>query len=280
MSNTSCLTAYGGISNIGITAYPNSSWFAKVRYAINDRWYVQTGAFEYNNALNLRGKGGLDFSLGEGTGVLVPGEIGYQTTFANDRLPRRYKLGFYYNSDGGQSVYYDRNGNSAALSGLALAAQSGSRLGLYALADQTIIRAPGNSRRNLALFGRVFANAGNTQQLDWFASAGFVKTGAFKGRDNDTLSFLVSNTHFSDQEIAYLRDRRAKAGGTGAPAADEIVGEINYGFAASPGVRIMPNIQYVINPDPIYAPTRKTDIPDAIVLGLRIDIRFAQLFGG
>ncbi len=77
-----------------------------------------------------------------------------------------------------------------------------------------------------------------------------------------------------------LRDLRMKAGGTGSPKSNEIIGEINYGFAAMPGVRILPNIQYVINPDPIFAPSRKTDIPSAIVLGLRLDVRFAQVFGG
>ncbi len=280
MSNASCLTAYGGISDIGITAFPNSSWAAKARYAIDKRWYVQTGVFEYNNDLNLKGKGGLDLSLGKGSGVLVASEVGYQTTFADERLPRRYKAGLYLNTDGGQSLYYDRNGNSSALTGLARAPQGGNRVGIYAMADQTIQRAAGKSTRNLALFGRVFFNTGNVAQLDWFASAGFVKTGTFKGRDSDTIGFLVSNTHFSDQQIDYLRDLRAKAGGTGSPKSNEIVGELNYGFAAMPGVRILPNIQYVINPDPIFAPTRKTDIPSAIVLGLRVDLRLGQVFGG
>jgi porin len=280
MSNTSCLTAYGGISDIGITAYPNSSWTAKVRYAIDRRWYVQTGVFDYNNDLNVAGKGGLDFSLGKGTGVLIANEVGYQTTFADERLPRRYKIGLYLNTDGGTSLYYDRNGNSAALSKLPRVALGGNRVGLYVMADQTIQRAEGKSRRNLALFGRVFINVGNVAQLDWFASGGFVKTGTFKGRDSDTIGFLLTNTHFSDQQIWYLRDLRRRAGGSGSPKANEIIGEINYGFAALPGVRILPNIQYVINPDPIYATTRKTDVPSAIVLGLRVDVRLAQLFGG
>ena len=178
MSNTSCLTAYGGISDIGITAFPNSSWTAKARYAIDTRWYVQAGVFEYDNELNLKGKGGLDFSLGKGTGVLVANEVGYQTTFADERLPRRYKAGVYLNTDGGQSPYYDRNGASSVVSGLPRVTQGGNRVGLYAMADQTIQRAAGKSTRNLALFGRVFYNVGNVAQLDWFASAGFVKTGS------------------------------------------------------------------------------------------------------
>lgn len=280
MSNTSCLTAYGGISDIGITAFPNSSWTAKARYTIDRQWYVQTGVFEYDNDLNLKGKGGLDFSLGKGTGVLIANEVGYQTTFADERLPRRYKAGVYINTDGGQSPYYDRNGASSVVSGLPRVAQDGNRVGLYAMADQTIQRADGRSTRNLTLFGRVFYNVGNVAQLDWFASAGLVKTGTFKHRDADTIGFLVSNTHFSSQQMNYLRDLRTKAGGTGSPKSNEIIGEINYGFAAIPGVRILPNIQYVINPDPIFAPTRKTNISSAIVLGLRLDVRLAQVFGG
>ena len=280
MTNTSCLTAYGGISDIGITAFPNSSWAAKARYAVDQRRYVQIGVFEYNNALNATGKGGLDFSLGKGTGVLVAGEAGYQTTFAQERLPRRYKLGFYLNTDGGSSLYYDRNGGSSVLTGLPRIALGGNRVGLYAMVDQTIARAAGASKRNLAVFARGYWNVGNVQQLDWFASAGFVKTGTFKGQDNDTIGFIVSNTHLSDQQIDYLRDLRAKAGGTGSPHHDEIVGEINYGWAGLPGLRILPNVQYVINPDPIYASKRTTNIPSAIVLGVRIDVKLAQLFGG
>lgn len=279
MSNTSCLTAYGGISDIGITAFPNSSWAAKAKYSFRNGPYVQLGVFDYDNALNAKGKGGLDLSLGKGTGALVAGEIGYESDPAKTRLPGRYKLGFYLNTDGGQSPYYDGNGNSAALTGLARTRLSGNRLGLYAMVDQTVARAPGKSKRNLAVFGRLFVNTGNVQQLDWFASAGLVKTGTFKGRDSDTIGFILSNTHFSDQQIAYLRDLRAKAGGRGSPSANEIIAELNYAIAALPGLRIMPNVQYAINPDPIYATSRKTDIPDAVVLGVRVDLKLAQFFG-
>ncbi len=279
MTNTSCLTAYGGISDIGITAFPNSSWAAKAQYAFTKQAYVQLGVFDYDNDLNLKGKGGLDLSLGKGTGALVAGEIGYVSDFSQTRLPGLYKAGFYLNTDGGQSPYYDANHASAAQSGLPRAALNGNRVGIYGMVDQTVLRAPGASKRNLALFARVFFNVGNTQQLDWFGSVGFVKTGTFVNRDADTIGFIISNTHFSDQQIGYLRDLRAKAGGIGSPKSNEIIAELNYGFAALPGLRIMPNIQYAINPDPIYASSRKTDIPNALVLGVRVDLKLAQFFG-
>ncbi|WP_312315706.1 carbohydrate porin [Stenotrophomonas sp.] len=277
MSNAMCLTPYGAITDLGITAYPNSSWAGIVRYDVDDRWYVQGGAFDYNNALNASGKNGLDFSWGDGTGTITAYEAGYQTSFANDRLPRAYRLGMYRNSDGGKSSYYDANGNSAALSGRPTAMQDGARSGWYAMADQTVWRGAG--KRNLALFARVYVNTGNEAPVDQFVSAGFVKTGTFAGRDQDTLAMFVSNTHFSDEQIAFLRDRRARNGGRGAPNADEIIAELSYGWAVHKGIRLMPNLQYVVNPDPIYAPTRTTDIPDALIVGLRVDVHFAQLFG-
>ncbi|MEG3087774.1 carbohydrate porin [Sphingomonas sp. PB4P5] len=280
MSNTSCLTAYGPITAIGITAFPNSSWAAKARWGFTKQTYVQLGVFDYNNELNLHGKGGLDLSLFQGTGVLIAGEAGYETTLAQDRYAKRYRVGFYANTDGGTDPLHDRNGASAALTGLPRVQQDGARLGLYAIGDQTVSRPDPNSPRNLALFARVFYNAGETSTIDWFASAGFVQTGTFHGRNADTIGFLVSDTHFSDDEVTYLRDLRAKAGGSGTPPRNEIVGEINYGFAAAAGVRLLPNVQYVLNPDPINATRFAKDIPSAVVIGLRVDIRLAQVFAG
>lgn len=280
MSNTSCLTAYGPITAIGITAFPNSSWAAKARWAFSKTVYAQVGVFDYDNTLNLHGKGGLDFSFFKGTGVLTAAETGYETTFANDRLPRRYRVGVYVNTDGGTSPLYDRTGASSAVSGLARRQQEGARVGVYAIGDQTILRPDPTSQRNLAVFGRVFYNAGEPGPIDWFASAGFVKTGTFKRRDNDTIGVLVTDTHFGRDEVTYLTQLRARAGGSGTAPRDEIIGEINYGFAAAPGVRLLPNVQYVINPDPINATSFKRDIPSAIVVGLRVDIRLAQVLTG
>lgn len=280
MSNTSCLTAYGPITAIGITAFPNSSWSAKARWAFSKKVYAQVGVFDYNNDLNLHGKSGLDLSFFKGSGVLTAAETGYETTFANDRLPRRYRAGVYINTDGGTNPLYDRNGTSSVLSGLVRHPQGGSRVGVYAIGDQTLSRPDPHSQRNLAVFGRVFYNVGRPGQIDWFLSGGLVKTGTFMGRDNDTVGVLVTDTRFSRDEVTYLTQLRAKAGGSGTAPRDEIIGEVNYGFAAMPGVRLLPNVQYVINPDPINATSFKRDIPSAIVVGLRVDIRLAQLLTG
>lgn len=277
MSNAMCLTPYGPITDLNVTAFPNSSWAAMVRYDAGKRWYVQAGAFDYDNDLNAAGKNGLDFSYREGTGTLSAAEIGYQSAAGDPGLPRTYRLGVYRNTDGGKNPYYDINGNPAGLTGKALADQDGDRVGWYAMADQTVWR--GEGRRSLALLARYFINTGNPAAVKYFAAVGAVKTGTFAGRDRDTLALFVSDTHFDPLEMAYLRDRRARYGGTGTPHNDEIVAELSYGWAVRPGIRLMPNLQYVVNPDPIYAPRRTTDIPDTLIVGLRVDVQFAQLFG-
>lgn len=277
MSNAMCLTPYGAISDLGVTAYPNSSWAAILRYDANARWYAQAGVFDYNNDLNKAGKNGLDFSFGDGTGTLSAGEIGYQTSAAGDPMPRTYRLGVYRNSDGGSSPFRDISGDSAGLTGKAFAKLDGTRVGAYAMGDQTVWR--GEGRRNLAVFGRYFVNTGNVASVKYFAAAGLVKTGTFAGRDQDTFAMFISDTHFDPEQIAYLRDRRSRYGGSGSPDSDEFIAEISYGYALHPGIRLMPNLQYVVNPDPIYAPIRSTDIPDVLIVGLRVDVHFAQLFG-
>jgi len=280
MSNTSCLALYGPITDIGITAFPNSSWAGKARFAFTGRIYGQLGAFEYNNALNTKGRDGVDFGTGSATGYVFPGEVGYESSFHGDRFPRRYRFGFYYNSAAAQDPYFDAKGTSAALAHMARASYAGGRIGLYSVIDQTVWRIRPNTEDNLTVFGRIFYNAGNVNTIDTFASGGFVLTGPFATRHEDTVGFLISDTHFSDREIRNLAVIRKLAGGKGNPDADEVIGEINYGYQLVPGIRAIPNVQYVINPDPINAPKSKINIPDAVVLGLKIDIHLAELFGG
>lgn len=278
-TNVLCLTGYGPIQNMGITGFPYSSWAAKFRYAFTDRIYLQTGAFDYNPTLSLAGKGGVDFSLGQGQGVMLPVEVGYETNPANDRFPRRYRAGIYFNTNGGTSPYYDINGVSAALAGKPRAAEDGKRAAFYAIGDQVVTPPDPLHHRNLTLLARAYINAGDVQTADSFAAIGAVKTGTFPGRDLDTIGVLFTSASFSSEELSYLRDIRSQAGGFGTPDRHEFLGEINYGFVPVRGLRFFPNIQYIINPDPISMPTTRGNIPNALVVGLRIDILAGQLFG-
>lgn len=278
MSNAMCLTPYGPITDQGITAYPNSSWGALARFDIpNTHWYVQSGAFDYNNDLNLAHKNGVDFSTGKGTGTLSASEVGYETKGSEDTYPSAYRFGYYHNTDPGSSLYYDVNGNRAGLTGKTKATLNGGRMAWYAMGDQTVWRGQGG--RNLQLFGRFFANTGNAQAVKQFGAVGAVLTGTFGSRPRDTLQFFISDTRFDAKQVDYLADVRARNGGRGAPHANEYISELGYGINVARGVRVLPNIQYVVNPDPIYAASRRNDIPNALIVGIRVDIHVAQWMG-
>jgi porin len=275
MSNAMCLTPYGPITDQGITAYPNSSWGALARFDIpRTRWYVQSGAFDYNNDLNLAHQNGLNFDVGKGSGTLSASEVGYE---AKGGYARAYRLGYYHNTDSGTSVYYDVNGGAAGLTGRARARLHGGRMAWYAMGDQTVWK--GGGGRSLQLFARAFANTGNAQAVKQFAALGAVLNGTFASRPRDTLQMFISDTRFDKKQVDYLADVRARYGGQGAPHANEYITEISYGIAVARGVRVLPNIQYVVNPDPIYASSRRNDIPNALILGLRVDVHLAQWLG-
>ncbi|WP_158544974.1 carbohydrate porin [Dyella monticola] len=278
MSNAMCLTPYGPISDIGITAYPNSSWGAVTRYDFQHFWYVQSGAFDYDNVENLAHRNGLDFDLGHNSiGVLQATEIGNEVPDGLQTMPHAYRFGIYHNTNGGTSPYFDDEGTSAALAHRPLEALPGGRTAWYGMVDQTVWR--GEDGRRLQLLARGFANTGNPQVVKQFGAVGASLTGTFPGRDRDTLNMFISDTRFESQEIDYLADLRHLAGGVGAPHRNEYISELDYGIAAFRGVRIMPDLQYIVNPDPIYATKRKTDIPNALVVGLRVDIHVAQMLG-
>jgi porin len=276
-SNAMCLTPYGPITDQGITAYPNSSWGGVVRFDVpNTHWYVQSGAFDYNNDLNLAHKNGLDFSAGKGTGTLSATEFGYEDKGTDGRLPGVYRLGYYHNTDPGSSLYYDINGNRAGLTGKPKATLTGGRMAWYGMFDQTVWR---HGSRKLEVFARGFVNTGNAQAVKQFGAVGAVLTGTFGSRTDDTLQMFISDTRFDPKEVDYLADVRAKHHGQGAPHANEYISELSYGIAVARGVRVMPNIQYVMNPDPIYASGRTRNLPNALILGLRVDIHVAQWLG-
>ncbi|WP_433911337.1 carbohydrate porin [Sphingomonas yabuuchiae] len=67
------------------------------------------------------------------------------------------------------------------------------------------------------------------------------------------------------------------AGGTDRVFPDEGVFEINYGIAASRGVRISPNIQYVVSPDNCAEPRAVQRSGNILAFGLRVSIDGAAL---
>jgi porin len=68
-------------------------------------------------------------------------------------------------------------------------------------------------------------------------------------------------------------------GASGSIPHREIMMELNYGAQLTPAIRVMPNLQYIINPDQSGEPFRPKNIPNAFVIGVKFTLDLAQLAG-
>jgi porin len=267
---------FGRDSNTGY--WFSSNWGGRIRAWPTDRIYVQAGAYAVDPHQFTPEQHGLDWSIYDTTGVLVPVELGYATTAENDPLPRHYRIGGYYDDSDYTDPLRDIGGGIAALSGAPFAPRHG-RTGVYAFFDQMVWRPDPGSDRGLTLFGGAAAGVSGRLVEDYYLQLGLLQRGTFTGRDQDTIGFVVTDQAFSSLAMDNIRFSRVAAGATGVPSAHEVMLELNYGAQVTPWLRMMPNLQYVIHPDQLNAPARPSDIPDTFVVGLKFTADLAVLGG-
>lgn len=276
-SNSACGNPTLIFKDSNFTYWPASSWGGDVKGMITDTLYLHAGAYEVNPYDKLTGRGyGIDLRTDQATGAIVPFELGYATSFANDSLPRHYQIGGWYDDSDYSDPLYDANGNEALLSGNPYATDHG-RSGAFFRFDQMVWRPDPDSRRGLTLFGVFMTRTTGRVQENQFYEVGLLQTGTFAGRDEDTLGFLVNDQEFSDLALSGIRAASQSAGGDGAIPKREIMMELAYGAQVTPSIRLSPNLQYIVNPDQFAEPYRTKTIPDAFVVGFKFTVDLARL---
>jgi len=120
--------------------------------------------------------------------------------------------------------------------------------------------------------------SGQVEESHYF-ELGLLQTGTFKGRDQDTLGFVINDQHFSDLATQRFNALRVAAGGRADVKRDQIMMEVAYGAQITPAIRISPNLQYIIHPDQSGAPLRATAIPDIFVVGFKFNVDAFKLLG-
>ncbi|HWK44660.1 MAG TPA: carbohydrate porin [Stellaceae bacterium] len=261
-----------------LTYFPVPTWGGRFTVKPTPQYYIQSGAYEASAYQGLSTQHGFDFSTDKSTGVIIPFEVGYQTSFRTDAMPRHYRLGGFYDSAQYNDPYFDTTGRSQAVTGGSFQTHSG-RTTLFALFDQMIWRPDPAKERGLILFGGLTTGTSSDQVADYYLQLGLLQRGTFEGRDADTVGLVVTDLKFSQRTENFIIDSRRLAGGTGSPNANMIMMEVNYGAQVTPWLRFVPNLQYIINPDNINEPTRKTNIPDAFVIGLKMAVSLPSLIG-
>jgi porin len=270
-SNSACGNPTFVFKTSNFTYWPASSWGAHVKAWLSDRMYLHVGGYEVNPDRKTPQDDGFTWNARHMSGAIVPAELGYSTTFANDAFPRDYQIGGWYDGGTYADPQFDANGGIVTLTGLPGAAQRG-RSGAFVRFDQTIVRPSLASERRLSLFGVAMTSISGRLTEDRYLELGLVQTGTFRGRDQDTIGFVVNDQHFTDSALDAIRAARVSAGGTPDIPTHETMMELAYGAQLTPAIRISPNLQYILNPDQMSVPLRTSNIPNAFIIGFKFTV--------
>ena len=279
-SNSVCFNpAVVPIQDRALGFFPYNTWGGRIKVAPTRGFYAQVGVFEANTSLITTN--GFDWSTRGSTGHQVAFEIGLQSPDPKARHAYHLRLGGYTNSSPVSDPYLNSKGlprigrNSAGGAPLVHEGQTG----LYAMGDMVVGHVRGEGKRPVTVFGGVIGATNDYVPFKGQALAGVIVTGPFRGRPNDTLGLVGSYIRIGDRQRDFLQASRGLAGGTDRVFPDEGVFELNYGIAAARGVRISPNIQYIVSPDNFGQPRAVKRSGNILAFGLRIAVDGAAILG-
>ncbi|UPG92105.1 carbohydrate porin [Luteibacter aegosomaticola] len=265
-------------SEAGYSLLPSATWAMNVNYKLTPHSYIEGGVYEVNPT--TQPSNGLDFSIANSTGVTFPVEWSWSKMDpVKDPYGFEIKAGGYVTTAPLSDPYYNTQGRSRGLYGGTAREADSHRAGIYAMADHIVWRPSPGSSRNLNLFLGVVHQLETDEIMRRQIYTGFVFTGPFAQRPVDTVGLSISYFRMTDAEQAYLDDARKKAGGTGKSHANQLAFELNYGWKPTPGIVLMPNIQYIIHPDNSAIPATKTVPKNLVVYGLSMTVNISRLFG-
>lgn len=254
----------------GFTGFPYVNWGARVKYQPDAR-YVSIGAFEINP--ERRNNNGVNLGLNDSTGVLIPIEAGYETSFATDPYPKHLKFGGWYNSAPFTDPELNAKGLHRGLVGGAARSYDGGRYGVYVLGDKVVYKPdPTTNTRNLAVFGSLTGPLDNAETYTLQATGGFLWTGLSAARPTDSLGFQATWFRFSRKAVGFEDDVIHNQGGSDEHfKRDELMTELNYSYKLFPVVSLVPNLQYIVHPDILGNSVGvKRVTSNALVIGLRV----------
>ncbi len=260
----------------GFSGFPYATWGGRVRVNPTERTYIQAGGFAVDP--NRKNLGGFDLGLNTTTGVAVPVEIGYETSFSNDPYPRHYRLGGWWNHAPSVDPSLNVSLQSRALFGGAPLMHTAPRGGIYGLADQVIYR-PDSSRRNVAIFGSFAAPFDQHEIFSAQNTLGIYATGPFACRPADTAGFMITQALFTRSETRFMNQLLRKNGSTSFVKRDQFNFETNYGFRLAPGATVTPNVEYIVHPDTTQRPDARFAPKNALVLGVRLTLKLDDALG-
>jgi porin len=264
-SNSACGNPTFIFKDSSFTYFPASSWGGDARFLFTPDTYIHSGIYEVSPVDKTSTALGYNFS-GEGdTGVVIPTELGYTTD------KNLYAIGGWYDTGAYGDPLDDTQGQDALLAGEP-DAQHHDRSGLFLRFTQAV------NNTGLSVFGVFMTKLSGQVAENQFYELGAVQTGTFAGRPNDTIGLMANDQEFSSQFVDNIALARQSEGASGNIPRREIMMELNYGAQVTPTLIVMPNVQYIVDPDQSAEPFRPKSIPNAFVVGVKFVVDIGKLF--
>ncbi len=252
----------------GMTAYPNATWGARLRWRPTDRTYIMGGVYNGDPDIHDNNDHGVNGTL-NGPAFVI-GEAAYQCNgLPNDKGELgTYKIGAYY--DGNRFAEFNDQflGDTTSMFSSAATTRRGN-WGYYALADQMIFRLGNDKKRGVGVFASILVSPDEEiSTMPFFCNGGLLWRGPIATRPDDCCGFAVIFGNFSDD----LRDaeKAAKTTDSSVEVQDyELVYEWSYRIRMREGaVYVQPDLQYIVHPNGM------SEIPNAFVVGCQMGVNF------
>lgn len=274
-----CRTPAAYTFDRGYPPYITSSWAAVAQIRIVGAFYTDIGVFENEPVLSRTNHGGFpgpDWGLNDADGATIPVQLGYRTTIKNDRLPRAFSVGGFYESGRytdplsavGGNNHFQSAGKTKMDSDLSQ---------VYVQAQQMVYR-PDKSDRGLTMFGGANWSTSGQPDVERFVFAGAFDKGIFAARPNDTVGVAVSLLGVNPRATERVDDILAKST-HGQASRSEISYQVNYGIALAPGMSFKPFLEFISHPDQANAGSPSGNDTHALFVGGLFEVDAVHLLG-
>jgi porin len=273
----------------GGPVYPLSSLGVRFKAKPSTATTILAGVFDGNPAGSNPGDPqklnahGTNFSLHDGALFIAEMQYAINQPPTDSRdpqpvgLPGIYKLGFWYNTQNFADLQHDTNGVSLAdPASTGVGAKHRGDYSVYAVADQMVWRASGDSPRSIGVFARVTGAPGDRNLVDLGVNAGVSMKAPFKGRDNDIAGLAVGYARIGSGARALDRDTAAfSTPGYPVRSAETIV-EATYLCQLAPWWQVQADLQYAFRPaGGILNPANPSVlVHDEAIVGVRTTVSF------
>ncbi len=265
------------IADKGLSFYPYDTWGGRVKVSPAPWVYMQAGAFQSDPALIP--SDGFEWSSNKANGIETAAEIGFQSPSPYASYAFHLRIGGYNNGAPVLDPYLNTKGLPRVTAKGKPLVHEGGQAGFYVMGDVTVAQLNASGTRNVKLFGGTLWANKNYLAFTNQTLAGVLVTGPFASRPTDTLGLAATYLRLGSAEVSYLQAARDAAHGTGGVPNNEEILELNYGFNIARGIRLNPNIQYVINPDNILEPKAKHQGGNVLAFGVQLTINPGALLG-